>query len=290
MRASRSLLRSASTLIFAAAIWSAICRPAAAERKEDPPPETEGVGYTDLRDAQIHLQMPFVEANGKQGKPVTLADIFDGSRPVLLTLNYSDCPRLCHEQLNGLVAALRKMPWDLGDQYAIVTVSIDPLETPQRAWQTKEKYLAVYDRPGTADGWHFLVGEEKNVKELARTVGFRYRYMPKTKEYNHVAVLMVCTPEGRVSRYIGGITFDPQTVRLSLFEAGEGKIGSAMDQVLLYCFTYDPTTGRYAPVAVRIMQLGGALTVLLLGGMLSLYWLRERRKSKSTRAEPEESA
>ena len=181
---------------------------------------------------------------------------------------------------------MKNMPWDLGKEYRVLTVSIDPNEAPERAYLTRRKYLKDYDRPGTAGGWHFLISHnERDIKRLADVIGFGYRYIPQTKLYNHVAVLMICSPEGTVSRYLGTIPYNPQTLRLSLAEAAEGKVGSAMDQFLLYCFHYDSSTGRYGPAAFGIMRIGGVLTVLLLGGMLSIYWLREKRKKTKTRCE-----
>ncbi len=257
--------------------------PAAAQLNLDKPKELEGVGVTPHLDAQIPLDLQFVDSSGEQ---VTLADFFDGKRPVILTMNYSDCPRLCIVQLNALVDAMKKMPWMLGQEYQVLTVSIDPLEIPQRAQLTRQKYLQSYGRPGSGDGWHFLVGREENIKRLAETVGFQYRYYEK--QYVHVAVLMICTPDGRVSRYVDKVQYDSQTVRLSLVEAAEGRIGSAMDLILLYCLHYDSSRGRYGPAAMNLMRAGGALTLVVLGGILSVYWLRERRKAKN--APPQENS
>ena len=248
--------------------------PAAAQRKEAKPEALEGVGVTEHPNAQIPLDLEFVQTDGKK---VKLSEIFDGTRPVILTMNYSNCPKLCSVQLNGLVAAMKKMPWDLGQEYQVVTISIDPLETPDRARLTKQSYIQRYARPGTGDGWHFLVGSEKNIKRVADTVGFGYRYVDD--QYVHAAVLFICTPEGRVSRYVYRVEYDPQTLRLSLYEAGQGRVGSSMDQVLLYCFHYDPSSGRYGPAAFNLMRAGGMLTLLIFGGMLSVYWLRERRRT-----------
>jgi len=255
-----------------------LAAPVPAQLNQDKPAAIEGVGVTENLGVQIPLELEFTESTGEK---VTLGDVFDGSRPLVLTMNYSDCPKLCSVQLNALVDAMRKMPWDLGEEYQVLTVSIDPLETPERAQLTRQKYLKDYGRAGTAAGWRFLVTrDESRILELADTVGFHYKFIPERREYNHVAVLMICSPDGRVTRYLGGVNYDPNTLRLSLIEASEGKVGSAMDQFLLYCFQYDPREGRYAPAAFRIMQLGGVLTVLVFGGVLSVYWLRERRKSR----------
>lgn len=269
--------------ILAAALVVGIVPPAAAQRKEAAPKALEGVGVTEHPDAQIPLDLEFGDS---QGKKVKLGNYFDGTRPVILTMNYSNCPKLCSVQLNGLVTAMKKMPWDLGKEYQIVTVSIDPLETSDRARLTKQKYLEQYGRPAAGQGWHFLVGREENIKKVADTVGFGYRLIGD--QYVHAAVLIICTPEGRVSRYIYKVDYDPQTLRFSLYEAGQGKVGSPMDQVLLFCFHYDPDSGRYGLAAFNLMRAGGLLTLVLLGSMLSVYWVRERRKARQPR--PQESS
>jgi protein SCO1/2 len=250
---------------------------AEAERKERLPPELEGVGVTPHPDARLPLDLAFVDSDGRD---VTLGQFFDGKRPVILTMNYSNCPRLCSWQLNGLVNAMRGMPWDLGRQFQIVTVIIDPNESPQRAGIARDGYLRSYHRGGGGAGWHFLTGHDEDIKAVAAAVGFGYRYVPEPRQYVHPAVLILCTPDGRVSRYLGGIKFDPQTLRLALVEASEGKAGTAFDQVLLYCFHYDPDKGRYGPAAFHLMQLAGGLTVVVLGGALALFWRREARKRK----------
>ncbi len=252
--------------------------PALAQRKEPLPPELSGVGITELPGARLPLELPFVDSDG--GK-ITLGQFFDGLHPVILTLNYSDCPMLCSVQLNGLVEALRAMPWNLGQQFHVVTMSIDPLETPTRAALTKEKYLKLYNRPQSAAGWHFLTGREENIKKLAAAVGFRYKYLPASRQFVHAAALILCTPDGRVSRYLGGVFYNPQTLRLSLVEASQGKVGSALDQFFLSCFHYDEKAGRYGPFALGIMRIGGGLTLLAIGGVLAFFWIREgRRKTK----------
>ena len=264
--------------MLAGALILAVALPAAAQRKEPMPAALQGVGITENLEAQIPLDLEFVDSDGKK---VKLAKFFDGHRPVILTMNYSNCPKLCSVQLNGLVTAMKKMPWDLGQEYQIVTLGIDPLETPDRARLTRQKYLEQYGRPGSAEGWHFVVGREQNIERVADTVGFGYRLVGK--QYVHAAVLIICTPEGVVSRYMYRVEYDPQTLRLSLVEAGQGNVGSPMDQVLMYCFHYDPDSGRYGLAAFNIMRAGGVLTLVLLGGMLSAYWLRERRKTKGNR-------
>ena len=251
--------------------------PARAERKEPIPKELEEVGVVEHRNAQLPLKTAFVDSNGWSTR---LGDYFDGTHPVILTLNYSDCPMLCSLQLNGLVDGLAKMPWDVGKQFRIVTISINPKESPERAQATKQKYLKLYGREGAEDSWHFLTSrDEGDIRKVANTVGFHYTFDRETNQYAHAAVLMICTPDGRVSRYLGGIDYDPQTLRLALLEASEGKVGTAWDQAIMFCFHYDATTGRYGPAAVKIMRAGGLLTLLTLGGAMFVLWRRGRKKS-----------
>ncbi len=233
----------------------------------------EGVGIDEQLDAELPLELTFRDADGKE---MRLGDLFDGERPVLLSLNYSDCPMLCQLQLNGLVDGLRELSWDVGEKFQVCSVSINPLETPQRARQVKQRYVKEYNRPGTAPGWHFLTGQQPAIEQLADTVGFRYKYVAERDEYAHAAAVMVCTPEGRVSRYLYGVLYPAQTLKLAMVEAGEGKVGTTLDRVLLYCFHYDETSGRYAPVARRLMKVGAGLTVTVLALGLIPVWLRRR--------------
>jgi protein SCO1/2 len=256
-------------LIAAVPVW--------AERTEQLPEQLEEVGVTEHLNVQVPLDMPFVDSDGKN---VKLGDFFDGKTPVVLTMNYSDCPMLCSLQLTGLFAGLQGVDWNLGNEYRMVTVSIDPEEKPERAEATKKKYLEIYGRSGVEQGWHCLTGEEADIRQLAATVGFGYAYMPDTKQYAHAAVTMICTPDGHLSRYLYGIEYPPQTLRLSLLEASQGKIGSTVDHLLLFCFQYDEKAGRYAPAAIKIMQAGGVLTLVFLAFLLGLYWLREARKAR----------
>ncbi|WP_442483789.1 SCO family protein [Aeoliella sp. SH292] len=240
------------------------------------PEEMLGVGVEEKVGTQIPLDLVFRDRNGL---PTTLGKIINGKKPVLLTLNYSNCPMLCGRQLNDLVAALAdpEMDWNAGDQFDVLSVSIDPAERPERAKQTHKRYTEDYGRPGTAEGWHFLVGEQASITALADAVGFRYKYDPASKEYVHSAALILVTPDGVVSRYLDGLGNSPETIRMSLVEAGEGKVGTALDRIWLTCFVYDHTRGQYAPHAVRWMQIGAATTVVILSLALTPYWLMRRR-------------
>ena len=251
-------------------------RTARAQRAEPLPEELNGVGVTEHLGVQIPWDREFVDSNGK---PIVLKQCFDGRRPVVLTLNYSNCPMLCSLQLNGLFDAMKRMPWLIGDQFNFITVSFDPLETPERARMTKQKYLEIYRRPGAAEGWQFLTGRDENIKKLADAIGFRYRYSEAKRQYFHAAVTFILTPDGRVSRYLYGVQYDPQTLRLSLVEAAGGKIGSTTDQILLFCYHYDAESGRYGPAAFRLMQVGGGFTVLIVA--CTIWGLRRREKAKA---------
>lgn len=249
------------------------------------PTELETVGVEEHLDARLPLELPFIDDNRR---PVKLGDLFTGARPVILTLNYSDCPMLCSLQLNGLFDALEKMEWELGKQFDMITVSIDPLETPQRARLTKQKYLRLYGR-GQAGAYHCLTGKDENIKALAATVGFKYTYSEETRQYAHAAVTFVCTPDGRVSRYLYGVEYNPQTVKFALLEAGQGKVGTTVDRFILACFHYDAEAGRYGPSAFRLMQAGGGFTVIMIGGVMWVVWRRDARRKKRASAAGGES-
>ncbi len=233
----------------------------------------DGVGIDEKLDEQLPLSLLFCDS---KGKTIRLADLFQGERPVILSLNYSDCPMLCQLQLNGLVEGLQGLEWNAGQEFEVISVSIDPLETTTRARQSKQRYVKAYGRAGTAEGWHFLTGDNLSIDAIADAVGFRYRYVPERKEYAHAAAVMVCTPGGRISRYLYGVQYSPQTLKLSLVEAGMGKIGSTIDRVLLFCFHYDAATGRYAPVARQMMKAAAALTLVTAAVSLVPFWLRRR--------------
>ena len=263
-----------AAIALAILLYALTAQAAAVERPGETPEALKDVGTTERLNEQAPLDLQFTDSTGRA---VKLADLFDGKTPILLTLNYSNCPRLCSLQLNGLFAGLEKLKWDLGSQFRMITVSIDPGESPQRAEETKQKYLRAYGREGAAAGWHCLVGSEENIRALADAVGFRYVYVAETKEFAHAAVTMVLTPGGRVSRYLYGIEYDPQTLRLSLVEASEGKVGSTVDKIILLCFHYDSAAGRYAPVAFRIMQIGALGFAAMLGCGLLVYWRRDKK-------------
>lgn len=240
------------------------------------PERLQGIDIIEHLDEVLPLKQSFRNTSGQR---VALSDIVDGTRPVIFTLNYSDCPMLCSLQLNGLVAAVKQLALKLGEDFEVVTVSLDPNESSERASETRGRYLrdlGVALEPGI--GWHFLTGDQSNINAIAEAMGIAYAYNEARKEYVHPAALVIATPDGRVARYLYGIEYHPRTLTLSLVEAAAGKIGSSIDRFILYCFHYDETEGRYAPVAMNVMRAGGGLTVLALGGFLGAFWLRQLRR------------
>lgn len=239
------------------------------------PKELENAGVDEHLDQQIPLDAVF---RNEEGRIVRLEEVFKGDIPVILSLNYSNCPMLCSLQLTGLTNSLRELEWSAGKEFRVVSVSIDPSEQPHRALETRQKYLKLYGR--SRDGWHFLVGKQASIDRVTDAVGFRYQFVPERNEYAHPAVAVLCTPEGRISRYLYGVDFPEQTMRLSLVEASEGKIGTSGDQLLLFCFHYDPATGTYAPRAARLaMSVAGCVTVLVLSGGILMLRSREHADS-----------
>ena len=211
------------------------------------------------------------------GKDVTLGDFLDGKRPVLLTLNYYRCPVLCNVQLNELTESLRQFDWTPGDEhFRIVTVSIDPRETPELAAQKRASHLEALGRGDDVD-WAFLTGDALNVRLLAAQIGMSYTYDPEQDQYAHPAVITFLSPEGKVARYVYGLSYATNDLKFGLMEASEGRVGSTLDRIILSCFHYDASLGRYGPFAFGLMRIAGFLTVLLIGTALLLFWRRERR-------------
>lgn len=260
-------------LLLAAALGTTV--PARAEQTL--PRELQNVGVEERLGAPIDLGLTFTAENGY---PVALRDYFKSGRPVILNLVYYSCPMLCNLLLNGQTAALRAVPGTPGKDFEVVTVSIDPGETFELARQKKATYLASYGRE--APGWHFLIDKDGAVKKLAAQVGFHYRYDERQGQYAHPAVVTLLTPEGKISRYLYGIRFNPRDIRLALAEAAESKLGISVERVLLFCYHYDPQAHGYVLFASNIMRAGGALTVAVLALILGLLWRRERRRSRAT--------
>ncbi len=240
----------------------------------------EGVGITEHLDAQIPLELPFVD---EEGSDVVLGQYFNNKKPIILTLNYYKCPMLCSLTLNGLTAGLEEMDWTLGDEFEVVTLSINPDEKAPLAKKNKEGYLGHYDRVGAEKGWHFLTGEQNNITKLADSLGFGYVFDPNTGEFHHTASIMFITPDGRISKYMNDVQFRGQDLRFALIEASEGKIGTTLDKFLLFnCFQYDPDSNSYTPVAWKLMRTGGVLMLVVLGGGLAVLGLTSSDRLKKS--------
>lgn len=271
--AARSLL----AVVGVAAALAGAAAPLSAQVGVDEPVlrSVEGIDIVERLDAKIPLDLQFQDETGRF---VPLSSFFDGERPVVLNLAYFSCPMLCNLVIEGFIEAIDEMGWTLGDEFRVVTVSIDPRDNPAAARKRKEVLVREFERPDALTGWHLLTGHEKNIRAVADTVGFGYEWNEYQSEYAHGAALILLTPDGRVSRYIYGVKFDPQVLRLSLVEASAGKVGTTMDKVFLLCFQYDPTTAQYGPVAMRIMQFAGGATVLaLIIGFAALQKSRRRK-------------
>jgi protein SCO1/2 len=223
-------------------------------------------------ETQVPLDIPFVDETGRD---VRLGEYF-GKRPVILALVYYECPMLCTQVLNGLVAALTVMNFEPGREFEVVAVSFNPREGPGLASQKKVNYLERYGRPHTAPGWHFLTGTEASIKRLTDAVGFRYEYDPEIKQYAHGAAIELLTPRGVLSKYFYGIEYSARDIRLGLIEASEERIGTLADDVLLFCYHYDPATGKYGAAVLRMVRLGAIATVLVFLSFLTVSLRREK--------------
>jgi protein SCO1 len=241
------------------------------------PPLLRDVGF----DQRLGESVPSdIALRDEEGRPVHLGD-FLGKRPVVLSLVYYECPMLCTLTLNGLGSALSVLSFDAGKQFQVVTVSFNPKEGPDLAAAKKKTYLQRYKRPGAAEGWRFLTADAENVDRLTRAVGFKYAWDPETKQFAHPAGILVLTPDGRIARYLYGIEYAPRDLRLALVEASAGKIGTPVDQVALYCYQYDPKTGKYSVAILNVVRLSGALTLVGLATFLGLMFRWERARARA---------
>jgi protein SCO1/2 len=216
-------------------------------------------------DQRLGEQLPLdVGLRDEAGRDVRIGDYFK-DRPVVLALVYYNCPMLCHEVLTGLTRSFDQLNFSVGKEFEVVAVSFDARETPEMAVREKEKYISWYKREGAAEGWHFLTGDQQSIDRLTRAVGFKYAYDEQTKQFAHASGVMVLTPNGKLARYFYGVEYQPKDMRLGLVEASENRIGSAVDQILLYCYHYDPTTGKYGPVVMNMLRVAGVFTLLAIG-------------------------
>ena len=241
------------------------------------PPALAGVGIDQKLDRQVPLDLTFRD---EAGRTVPLSSFFSGRKPVILALVYYQCPMLCTMILNGVESSLKAVPFDPGRDFEVLSVSFDPKDTPQLAASKKQMYLRRYGRPGTANGWHFLTGDEANIHALTSAVGFRYKYDAASGQFAHASGIMVLTPQGRLSRYLYGVEYAPRDVRLALVEASENKIGSPVDQLLLFCYHYDPATGKYGAIAINFVRFAGLAFTLICGFFLIVAWRRDLRAGR----------
>ncbi len=260
---------------------------AAAQSSEPTPVQrfdpAQDVGLDQRLGEQVPLDLSFRD---EQGREVVLRELF-GRRPVVIALVYYECPMLCTLVLNGMVRTFRALALDLGTDYEVITVSIDPRETPELAARKKAQYLETYransQRPAAASGWHFLTGEPASIDALARAIGFRYAYDEQSGEFAHASGIVIATPEGVLSRYLYGIEYITRDLRLALVEASQGQVGTLVDQVLLLCFHYDPATGRYGLAIMAVLRAGGILTVVLMAAFVVRSVRRDRRVAAAAR-------
>ena len=246
------------------------------------PADLSNVGIEQRLDQQVPLDLQFKD---ETGKTVRLGDYFKSGRPVILNMVYYTCPMLCGEELAGEASALGVLRFTPGNEYEVVSVSFNPDETPKDAAEKKQVYISRMnehlEHKTDGKGWHFLTGEPAEIKQLADAVGFHYRRDPRTGQYIHAAGIMIVTPTGKIAQYYYGVEFSPKDIRLGLIEASRDRIGTLVDQVTLYCYHYDPNTGRYGAVVTNIMRLAGAATMLILGGFLIVMFKRESNGSKT---------
>jgi protein SCO1/2 len=246
------------------------------KQSDEVPAQLEGLKVIERPGQQLTLSREFVN---EKGETVSLGSFYDSQRPVLLSIVYYGCPGLCNYHLNGLMETFKGMDQHIGSDFQVVVVSMDHRETSDLASKKKESYLKVLDQPAAAAGFHFLVGSEENVKALAEELGFPFRWDEAEQQYAHPAVAHITTPTGIISRYLHGIQFDSKTLRLSLVEAADGKIGNIVEQLTLFCFQFNPAKNKYTFFAFNVMRAGAGLTVVLLAIFLIPIWRRERRRS-----------
>jgi len=247
-------------------------------RSQDPPAGilTE-IGVDQKLDAQLPLDAVLRD---EEGRAVTLKNYFN-DKPVILSFVYFECPMLCTMTLNGLVHSLKPLSFQIGKEFEVISISIDPSESSSLASQKKQTYVKEYGRAGASSGWHFLTGDQESIRRITDAAGYRYKWDEHTRQWAHVSAIVIATPDGRVSQYLHGIEFSSRDVRLSLVKASEYKIGTIVDRALLYCYHYDPTTGKYGFVIMNSVRVAGLATVCALAAFIVMSVRRERRLSHS---------
>jgi protein SCO1 len=245
-------------------------------QKNTRPSIFENVGIDQNLGTQIPLNASFKD---ELGRDVKLGDYFGHKRPVVLALVYFSCTMLCNQVLNGTASALNVLKFNAGKEFDVLAISFDPRETPDLAAEKKQLYLARYRRPGADQGWHFLTGKQPAIDAVTKSVGFHYAWDERSQQFAHSSALILITPDGKVAQYYYGIEYSPKDMRLGIIEASQEKLGNVVDQLILYCYHYDPMTGKYGAIAMNLMRLGGVLTVLGLGTFMVISFRREGQRS-----------
>lgn len=273
----RPLLVLVLLLVLAISVPAQVTKPELPQAVPNTKPSLlNDVGIDQRLNQQVPLDLMFRDETGRS---VPLQTYF-GKKPVVLALIYYNCPMLCTLVLNGLIQSLNTMSFVAGKEFDVIAVSFDPRETSELATGKKRAYLERYIVKGTESGWHFLTGDESSIKALTQTVGFRYAYDAEKDLFAHASGVIVLTPEGKISRYFYGVEYPPRDLRLGLVEASENKIGSPVDQLLLMCYHYDPTTGKYGAVVMNVVRLAGTITLIIIISFIVLTIRRDRKKQK----------
>jgi protein SCO1/2 len=245
------------------------------------PPQFKDITFQQQLGKKLPLDLQFKDETGRS---VALGEYFGSSKPVVLSFVYYQCPMLCTQVMNGLSSALKVLPFTPGKEFDIVLISFDPRDTPEAANAKKRAHLEHWATKPTANGWHFLTGDEASIRQVTAAAGFTYQWDAETQQFAHVSGLLVTTPDGTLSRYFYGVEYSPKDLRLALIDSGNGKVGSIVDELLLYCYQYDPSHGRYGAVFMNIMRLGGVLTMIFIGGFIVLMRRREMRTAAERHA------
>jgi protein SCO1/2 len=272
-------LRSGFIAKFSIAAFALLVSPVFAQQS-GPPPILREVSVAQRLNELIPPEIPFRDENGRT---VRLGDYF-GKKPIVLSLVYFECPALCTEVLNGELRTMKAITLDLGKDFEAITVSFEPKDRPELAQAKRDVYAGQYGRPGARESWHFLTGDQPSIDALTQAVGFHYAYDSSSRQYAHAAAIMILTPQGRIARYFYGVQYPGRDFRLGLVEASEGKIGTPTDHALLYCYQYDPATGKYGLIVMNVVRAAGALTVLVLGIFMFMMFRRERQHPAGTAA------
>jgi protein SCO1/2 len=265
-------------VIFCLLLCTTIAR---ADRIEAAPDALKGIGIDEKGGSMLPLDAVFKD---EKGQVVTLNDYFHHDRPVILQLSYFGCPMLCGLVSNGMVDSLNDLKLEMGKDFDVIDLSFDPTETPTLANLKKQSFLSAYNRPAGAASWHFLTGTQASIDRVTQAVGFQYKWIEEKHQFSHPAALILLAPDGKISRYLYGVKYDPKTLRLSLVEASQGKIGTTVDRVLLTCFHYDAYAGKYNVAAMTIMRIGGVVTVIALSAVISGWLIKERRHHRLKQA------